>query len=69
MRTIIALCLLVFLAGGFFVWRAMQMPSLYGTFSGAPQAAVSDLIERPKDFAGKTVSVEGTISGQGKTMG
>lgn len=69
MRTIFALCGLTLLIGGFFIWRAMQLPTLYGTFTGAPQAAVADLIERPKDFLGKTVTVEGKISEQCKTMG
>jgi hypothetical protein len=69
MRTIFALCGVILLAGGFFLWRAMQVPSIYGSFVGAPPAAVADLIERPKDFLGKTVSVEGTISEQCKTMG
>ena len=69
MRTIFALCGVILLGGGFFLWRAMQSPSIYGSFSGAPQAAVADLIHRPKDFLGKTVSVEGTISEQCKTMG
>ena len=69
MRTIFALCAVILLAGGFFLWRAMQSPSVYGGFIGAPQAAVADLIERPKDFLGKPVSVEETISEQCKTMG
>jgi hypothetical protein len=69
MRTIITLCAVILLAGSFFLWRAIQMPTLYGMFSGAPQAAVVDLVERPTTFLGKTVSVEGTISEQCKTMG
>lgn len=69
MRTIFALCGVILLAGGFFLWRAMKTPSVYGNFLGAPPAAVVDLIERPKDFLGKTLSVEGKISEQCKTMG
>ena len=69
MRTIFALCGVILLAGGFFLWRAIKTPSVYGSFAGAPQAAVADLVERPKDFVGKPVSVEGKISEQCKTMG
>ena len=69
MRTILAICGLTLLAGGFFVWRATQLPTRYGAFIGAPRAAVADLIAEPKDFLGKTVAVEGTISQQCKAMG
>ena len=69
MRTIFALCAVILLAGGFFLWRAMQSPSVYGNFFGAPPATVADLIERPKDFLVKAVTVEGKISEQCKTMG
>ena len=69
MRTIFALCGVILLAGGFFIWRTMRLPTQYGAFTGAPKVAAADLIERPKDFLGKTVTVEGTISEQCKTMG
>ena len=69
MRVIFALCGLTLVISGFVVWRTMQPPSVYGTFNGAPTAAVTDLIERPKKFAGKTVTVEGRISQQCRTMG
>ena len=69
MRTIIALCLVILAAGGIFAWRAMQLPARYGTFAGFPRVQVADLIERPKDFLGKPVSVEGTVREQCKTMG
>ncbi|MEO7652312.1 MAG: hypothetical protein ABIZ80_17745 [Bryobacteraceae bacterium] len=69
MRTIFALCGVILLVGGFFIWRAMLSPVEFGIFTGAPKVAVADLIERPKEFLGKTVTVEGTISEQCKTMG
>jgi hypothetical protein len=69
MRTIFALCGVTLLAGGFLLWRTMQLGTLYGTFTGAPKAAVADLIERPTDFLGKLVAVEGTVSEQCQTMG
>lgn len=69
MRTILLICLLTLVGGGYFGWRAMRMPSGYGSFTGAPTANVTDLVERPKDFLGKLVTVEGTITDQCKTMG
>jgi hypothetical protein len=58
------------LAGGVLVaWRAIQMPSHYGTFSGAPTVGAAELIDRPKDFLGRTVAVKGTVREQCKTMG
>ena len=69
MRTIFALCGVILLAGGFFAWRALQLPTRFGTFTGAPPAAASDVVERPKEFLKKTVTVESTISEQCKAMG
>lgn len=69
MRTIFALCGLILVVGAVFAWRAMRMPSEYGAFTGAPTVEVADLIERPKEFLGKTVAVEGVVQEQCKTMG
>ena len=69
MRTIIALCTLTLAAGAFFGWRAMQTPSRYGTFTGAPRVEVAAVLEHPRDFMGRTISVRGTVSQQCKTMG
>src|SRR5436305_7900761 len=69
MRTIFALCGLILVVGVLFAWHSMQMPTHYGAFTGAPKAELADLIERPKEFSGKTVSVEGTVREQCKTMG
>jgi hypothetical protein len=69
MRTIFALCGFILVAGAVFVWRAMRMPSEYGKFTSASTVQVADLIERPKDFLGKTVAVEGVVHEQCKTMG
>ena len=69
MKTILTLCSITLIIGGVFVWRATRMPSTFGTFTGAPKVAVADLVERPKDFQGKLVTVEGTITDQCKTMG
>ena len=69
MRTIFILCGLILVVGGVFAWRLMEMPTHYGTFTGAPQVDVADLVERPKEFLKKTVSVKGTVRQQCKTMG
>ena len=69
MRTILALCALILAAGGYFVWKSTRMPTLYGTFTGAPKVEVTDLIERPTDFLKKTVAVRGEVREQCKTMG
>ena len=69
MRTILIICLLTLVGGGYLGWRAMRMPTQFGAFTGAPKVAVADLVEKPKDFLGKLVSVEGTITDQCKTMG
>ena len=69
MRTIFALCALILAIGGFFIWRAVQLPTHFGEFTGAPETPVADLVDRPKDFLGKTVSVRGTVKEQCTTMG
>jgi hypothetical protein len=69
MRTIFALCGLILVVGVLVAWHSMQMPTHYGAFIGAPKAEVAELIERPKDFLGKTVSIEGTVRDQCNTMG
>lgn len=69
MRTIFAICGVTLLAGAFFLWKATRMPSVYGEFTKATTVALADLVERPKDFAGKTLVTEGRISEQCQSMG
>ena len=69
MRNILILCGSILIAGGFFAWRGLQKPTVYGEFVGAPAVAVADLVERPKDFMGRTVSAEWKISQQCESMG
>lgn len=69
MKTILALCALILLAGAFALWRHLRTPMLYGDFAGAPRASVADLVTKPKAFKGKTVAVEGIIKDQCTTMG
>ena len=69
MRTILSICALVLVVGSVLVWRAVRQPNHYGAFIEAPKAEVVDLIEKPKDFLHKTVSIEGTVRNQCTTMG
>ena len=69
MKTILILCAATLVVGAAVTWKAVRMPSHYGTFSGAPKADVADLIERPKEFLHKTVTIEGTVRQQCTTMG
>ena len=69
MKTILILCAATLVVGAALTWKAVRMPSQYGTFSGAPKADVADLIERPKEFLHKTVTIEGTVRQQCTTMG
>ena len=69
MRIILGLCAAILAIGAVLVWRGTQLPTLYGSFTGAPKAAIADLIERPKEFLDKAVLVEGEVRQQCKTMG
>src|SRR5438128_1437213 len=69
MRKILVLCTLILIAGGFYVWRAMQLPTHFGEFSGAREVSLDDLVNRPTDFLGKTVAVRGAVKEQCRTMG
>jgi hypothetical protein len=69
MKTIFALCAAVLIAAGVLIYRSRRMPDKYGTFTGAPQAAVGDLIARPKDFLKKIVAAEGVVREQCTSMG
>jgi hypothetical protein len=69
MKTILTLCAVTLVLGAVLIWRAVRMPSHYGTFTGAPKAEVADLIDKPKDFLHKTLTIEGTVRQQCTTMG
>jgi hypothetical protein len=69
MRAIISICVLILGVGAFALWKTAQLPTSFGEFTGAPEAPVVDLIERPKDFLGKTVLVTGLVRRQCKSMG
>ena len=69
MKKIIILCCATLLVASVLIWRAVAKPSRYGQFTGAPRAEITALVERPKDFLGRTISVEGAITEQCKSMG
>jgi hypothetical protein len=69
MKTILALCAVILGIGGFFVWRAVKMPDEFGKFTNAPEVSVNDLLVRPKNFLGRTVSVRGAVREQCQAMG
>jgi uncharacterized protein YdeI (BOF family) len=69
MKKIFILCAVVLLMATVVIWRAVAKPSRFGTFTGAPKAEVAMLIENPKTFLGKTVTLEGIITEQCQAMG
>ena len=69
MRTILTLCAVTFVLGGALIWRATRLPSHYGAFTGTPKVEVAALVDQPKDFLHKTVTIEGTVREQCTTMG
>ena len=69
MRTILVLCAVILVVGAALIWRAVRLPSHFGAFTGAPKADVADLIDRPKEFLHKTVTIEATVREQCTTMG
>jgi uncharacterized protein YdeI (BOF family) len=69
MKKSLILCVATLIVASVFIWRAVAKPSRFGQFTGAPRADIVALVERPNDFLGKRVSVEGTITEQCKAMG
>lgn len=69
MKQIFALCGVILVVGAALVWRAQHQPKRFGEFADARQVSVEELVSHPKEFAGKTVSVQGTVRDQSKTMG
>jgi uncharacterized protein YdeI (BOF family) len=69
MKKIFILCAVVLMLATAWLWRAVAKPSRYGNFTGAPKAEVAMLIDKPTEFRGKTVTIEGTITEQCQAMG
>jgi hypothetical protein len=57
------------MAGALFAWRALRMPSEFGAFTGAQLVNMADLVDRPKDFTGRLVTIEAQVRDQCTTMG
>jgi hypothetical protein len=68
-KTILILCTVTLVAVSVFVWRAVARPNRFGAFAGAPRAEVAALIERPADFVGQAVALEGEVTAQCKASG
>ena len=69
MKIIFALCGLILIIGGVWLYRATRLPDKYGVFIAAPKAQVADLIAKPKNYLHKTVAAEGIVREQCTTMG
>lgn len=69
MKTILALCAVILVAGSVAVYRATRPKRVYGEFVGAPQAKVAELAAQPRKNMGKTWAIEGTITKQCTSMG
>ncbi len=69
MKSILAICAVTLLLGAFFAWKAFRAPSVYGELTKATVIPLADLVQHPKEFAGKTVATEGRISEQCQSMG
>ncbi|MBI3289688.1 MAG: hypothetical protein HYZ74_09250 [Elusimicrobia bacterium] len=69
MKTILALCGVILVAGSVALYRATRPKLIYGQFVGAPSAQVAELIARPKANMGKTWAIQGVINKQCTSMG
>jgi hypothetical protein len=68
-KKILILCAATFVVATIFVWRAIARPSRFGRFTNAPRAGLAELVEHPKEFLGKTVALDGTVTAQCKASG
>ena len=69
MKTILITCALILSAGAYFAWHAIRKPSTFGIFTGAPTVEVVQLIDNPKDYLKRNITVEGKVSQQCQSMG
>lgn len=69
MKAILTLCAVTLIVGGALLYRHTRLPNRFGEFGGAATAKVSDLVDSPKDYLKRTVSIEGVVSKQCTTMG
>ena len=69
MKIIVTLTAVALAIGSFALWNAFRTPNTFGRFDGAQTVEVAALVERPQEFLGKTVSVEGRVTEQCQAMG
>ena len=69
MKTIITITAVAIAMGGFMLWNTFRMPSKFGDFKGAQPVEVAALVERPSQYVGKLVAVEGQVTEQCQAMG
>jgi hypothetical protein len=69
MKTILALCGVILVAGSVALYRTTRPQLIYGQFVGAPKAEVAELVAHPKTNVGKTWAIEGVINKQCTSMG
>lgn len=69
MKTIFALCASILIFAAIWLEHSRSEPVRFGTFVSATPADVPSLLTRPEQFAGKTVSVQGRIAQQCRSMG
>jgi hypothetical protein len=69
MKNILILCAVILVAGSALVWRVAAKPNRFGKFTGAPHAEIAAVLDRPAEFAGHPVALEGTVTAQCKATG
>lgn len=69
MKAILILCAVTLAVTSAFVWRAVAKPTRFGAFTGAPRAEIAAVIDRPAEFLGRTVAIEGDVTAQCKASG
>jgi hypothetical protein len=70
MRAILITCGIILLAVVTWIVLSLRAPNHYGAeFTGAPKAEVADLLDRPADFLGKRMTLQGKVQDQCPTTG
>lgn len=69
MKKILLLCGVIAVVGAVALVRALRVPTVYGTFTGAPHIEVAELIAKPKEHLHKIWAVEDIIRDQCTSMG
>lgn len=69
MRVILGLCAVSLIALIVLLRSAMNADFRYGEFTGAPRVSVLELVEKPGDFRGRIIAVQGEVRQQCQAMG